>query len=163
VRPIRPCLAPAAPGCQLYGANRDARNLAVALAEHRDLFLAYTADLTLPFDNNAAERDLRMVKLQAKISGEFRSHAGAARFATIRSYIATHRKQAQNSTSTSRTSTPRSAPGYPCPPADWLHRNFRLLRLYHPRPEHTCGEEVPNRHPDAGAQRPIGRRAQCRQ
>ena len=50
----------------------------------------------MPFDNNAAERDLRMVKLQAKISGEFRSHAGAARFAAIRSYIATNRKQAQN-------------------------------------------------------------------
>jgi len=53
---------------------------------HRDLFLAYTRDLTLPFDNNAAERDLRMVKLQAKISGEFRSPKGAARFAAIRSF-----------------------------------------------------------------------------
>ncbi len=86
---------PPAPGCQLYGTNKDARNLAIALAEHRDLFLAYTADLTLPFDNNAAERDLRMVKLQAKISGEFRSKKGAERFAAIRSYIATNRKQAQ--------------------------------------------------------------------
>jgi len=87
---------PPVTGCQLYGTNKDARNLAVALAEHRDLFLAYTRDLTLPFDNNAAERDLRMVKLQAKISGEFRSHKGADRFAAIRSYIATNRKQAQN-------------------------------------------------------------------
>ncbi len=86
---------PASPGCKLYGTNKDARNLAVALAEHRDLFLAYTRDLTLPFDNNAAERDLRMVKLQAKISGEFRSKTGAARFAAIRSYISTNRKQAQ--------------------------------------------------------------------
>ena len=83
-------------GCQLYGTNKDARNLAIALAEHRDLFLAYTRDLTLPFDNNAAERDLRMVKLQAKISGEFRSKKGAARFAAIRSYISTNRKQAQH-------------------------------------------------------------------
>lgn len=87
---------PPAPGCQLYGTNKDARNLAVALTEHRDLFLAYTRDLTLPFDNNAAERALRMVKLQAKISGEFRSRTGAERFAAIRSYIATNRKQAQN-------------------------------------------------------------------
>ncbi|MGH9286162.1 MAG: IS66 family transposase, partial [Acidimicrobiales bacterium] len=86
---------PPPPGCKLYGTNKDARNLAVALAEHRDLFLAYTRDLTLPFDNNAAERDLRMVKLQAKISGEFRSKEGAARFAVIRSYISTNRKQAQ--------------------------------------------------------------------
>lgn len=83
------------PATQLYGTNKDARNLALALATHRGLFLAYTRDLTLPFDNNQAERDLRMVKLQAKISGEFRSHDGATRFATIRSYISTNRKQAQ--------------------------------------------------------------------
>lgn len=88
--------APAAtPGTQLYGTNKDARLLAVALATHRDLFLAYTRDLTLPFDNNQAERDLRMIKLQAKISGEFRNPTGAARFAGIRSYISTNRKQAQ--------------------------------------------------------------------
>lgn len=83
-------------GTQLYGTNKDARLIAIALAQHRDLFLAYTHDLTLPFDNNQAERDLRMIKLQAKISGEFRSHTGATRFATIRSYISTNRKQAQN-------------------------------------------------------------------
>jgi len=82
-------------GTYLYGTNKDARALAVALAEHRDRFLAYTRDLTLPFDNNQAERDLRMIKLQAKISGEFRSHTGAAAFATIRSYISTNRKQGQ--------------------------------------------------------------------
>lgn len=82
-------------GTQLYGTNKDARNLAAALATHRDLFLAYTRDPALPFDNNQAERDLRMIKLQAKISGEFRSPTGAARFATIRSYISTNRKQAQ--------------------------------------------------------------------
>jgi transposase len=83
------------PGIHLYGTDKTARNLALALTEHRDLFLAYTTDLTLPFDNNAAERDLRMIKLQAKISGEFRSTTGAARFAAIRSYIATNRKQTQ--------------------------------------------------------------------
>jgi transposase len=86
---------PATPGTQLYGTNKDARLLAVALTTHRDLFLAYTRDLTLPFDNNQAERDLRMIKLQAKISGEFRSPTGATRFAAIRSYISTNRKQAQ--------------------------------------------------------------------
>lgn len=46
---------PATPGTQLYGTNKDARRLAVALTTHRDLFLAYTRDLTLPFDNNQAE------------------------------------------------------------------------------------------------------------
>jgi transposase len=83
-------------GTQLYGTNKDAHLLATALTQHRDLFLAYTRDLNLPFDNNQAERDLRMIKLQAKISGEFRSTTGAARFTTIRSYISTNRKQAQN-------------------------------------------------------------------
>lgn len=86
---------PPVAGTYLYGTNKTARNLAVALTKHRDLFLAYTSDLALPFDNNQAERDLRMVKLQAKISNEFRSHTGAARFATIRSYISTNRKQHQ--------------------------------------------------------------------
>ncbi|MFV0526777.1 MAG: transposase, partial [Acidimicrobiales bacterium] len=64
-------------GIYLYGTDKDARNLARALTEHRDLFLAYTGDFALPFDNNLAERDLRMIKLQAKISGEFRSPTGA--------------------------------------------------------------------------------------
>ena len=83
-------------GTQLYGTNKDARLIATALTEHRDRFLAYTRDLTLPFDNNQAERDLRMIKLQAKISGEFRSQHGATRYTTIRSYISTNRKQHQN-------------------------------------------------------------------
>ena len=86
---------PPAQGTYLYGTNKDARLLAIALTEHRDLFLAYTRDLTLPFDNNQAERDLRMIKLQAKISGEFRNPTGAARFAAIRSYISTNRKNRQ--------------------------------------------------------------------
>ena len=63
-----------------------------ALIEHRDRFLAFTTNFAIPFDNNQAERDLRMVKLQAKISGEFRSLHGAQRFATIRSYISTTTK-----------------------------------------------------------------------
>jgi transposase len=82
-------------GIRLYGTDKDARLLALALTEHRDLFLAYTRNLALPFDNNQAERDLRMIKLQAKISGEWRSPTGATRFAAIRSYISTNRKQAQ--------------------------------------------------------------------
>jgi transposase len=83
------------PSGRLYGTDNDARLLAAALTEHRDLFLAHTMNTALPFDNNQAERDLRMVKLQAKISGEFRSRHGAERFAAIRSYISTNRKQAQ--------------------------------------------------------------------
>lgn len=76
--------------------ERDSYNLARALIAHRDEFLAFTTDFKIPFDNNQAERDLRMIKLQANISGEFRSLHGAQRFATIRSYISTSLKHGIN-------------------------------------------------------------------
>jgi transposase len=76
--------------------QRASYNLAVALRDHADEVLRFTVDLRVPFDNNQAERDLRMVKLQQKISGTFRTEAGARRFATVRSYIETGRKHNQN-------------------------------------------------------------------
>jgi transposase len=70
-----------------------ARNLLDRLRTHADAVLAFLHDWAVPFDNNQAERDLRMLKVQQKISGTFRDPASADAFCRLRSYIATLRKQ----------------------------------------------------------------------
>jgi transposase len=70
-----------------------ARNLLERLWMGQDEVLAFLDDFTIPFDNNQAEQDLRMLKVQQKIAGSFRADTGSEAFARIRGYLSTMRKQ----------------------------------------------------------------------
>ena len=65
------------------------------LRRDRAAVLRFVEDLAVPFDNSEAERDVRMMRVEQKVSGGFRTPAGAATFCAIRGYLTTARKQGQ--------------------------------------------------------------------
>jgi transposase len=89
-----------------------AKNLLDRLKRDAASFLLFLSDFRVPFTNNGSEQDLRMMKVQQKISGTFRSQTGPIAFCRIRSYFSTMAKQGYHLCSVAR----QLFAGVPCSP-----------------------------------------------
>src|SRR5271169_5225399 len=92
----QPTLRRAGPTGRGRKPRRVGHNLLLRLSVRKPDVLRFLSDLTVPFTNNIAERDGRLMKLRQKISGGFRSIAGAADFSVVRSLLSTAKKQRWN-------------------------------------------------------------------
>lgn len=75
---------------------KDELNLLSRLEEYKDNHLLFIKNFEVPFDNNLAERSLRMIKTKTKVSGGFKTDGGAKTFAKIRSFFLTCKSQTSN-------------------------------------------------------------------
>lgn len=97
------------------GKQAPARNLALRLRDRREEFLHFTADFNVAFSSNTAEQAIRMIKIKTKVSGGFRTLAGAQTFLAIRGYISTVRKNGLRAADALRDAllgNPWMPPGY---------------------------------------------------
>lgn len=96
----------------LHKKKRKGHNLALRLRNFKDCVLRFLEKQDVPFTNNQAEQDIRMMKVKQKISGGFRTSQGAEIFCIIRGFISTCRKQGLNLFQSISKAITNSAPSF---------------------------------------------------